>query len=214
MSVVPDHAVVVSTTHVALGCAINAQGQQVCSGPSAGLWATFGVYLLLYLAIGVLSIIATVSVVGKAGYSRWWVLITFVPLVGTIFIFVFAFSTWPVTTEVQMLRARLGERSAYGGSRGSAGFGTGLGQPTYGVPGSASPYAATPDQSPAAQSPLPTFGSFIAEGKVSVVTPPGVSQPSPTPAPGLPPAGWYQNPQDAQGQLRYWDGSNWTDQVQ
>jgi cytochrome c biogenesis protein CcdA len=29
--------------------------------------------------------------------------------------------------------------------------------------------------------------------------------------PGLPKAGWYQDPEGDQGRLRYWDGERWTD---
>ncbi len=213
MSVVPNHEVLSSAVHAALTCATNGQGQPVCIGTSAGLFAGLGVFLFVYLAILVLSILAAVKVVTKAGYSGWWVLITFVPVVGMVFVFIFAFSTWPVTSEVRMLRAQLAGNRGYAGSRGSAGIGAGPGQATHGVPGSFEPFTAAPDNSAGGQAPLPTFGEFITEGNVTVVAPPNVTQPSAPPATGLPPAGWFPNPGDAQGQLRYWDGSAWTDQI-
>lgn len=35
------------------------------------------------------------EVIHKAGYSRAWILIWFVPLVNIIFLWIFAFSRWP-----------------------------------------------------------------------------------------------------------------------
>jgi uncharacterized membrane protein YhaH (DUF805 family) len=213
VSAVPDHVTLVGAVHVALSCATNAAGQIVCPNTSVGLFASLGVLLFVYLAIFVLSILAAVKIVTKAGYSGWWILITLVPLVGTLFIFLFAFSTWPVTREVQMLRAQLGEPRGYRGQRGAAGDGATPSQQVQGIPGFPAPGSSTPDHSPGGPAALPTFGAFITEGKVSVVTPPGASQVGATRATELPPAGWYPNPGDAEGHLRYWDGTNWTDNV-
>jgi uncharacterized membrane protein YhaH (DUF805 family) len=213
MSVVSNHLVLTDVAHAALGCVTNSQGQSICSGPSAGLLASLGIWLFVYLAILVVGFFAMIQVVTKAGYSGWWVLITLIPVVGGLSVIFFAFSTWPVTKEVQMLRSQLAGQRGYGGSRSSAGIRTGPAQPTYGTPASAEPSTSTPDYSSGGQAPLPTFGAFVSEGKVSVVTPPSVTPPSATPATGLPPAGWHPDPESAQGQLRYWDGSIWTDQV-
>ncbi|MGD0312639.1 MAG: DUF2510 domain-containing protein [Acidimicrobiales bacterium] len=212
MNAVPGHAALTGTAHFALGCVTNATGQTVCNGTSTGFFAGLGALLFVYLAILVLGILAAVKVVTKAGYSGWWVLITLIPLVGTVFIFVFAFSTWPVTKEVQMLRAQLAEQRGNGGHRGAAGGGKGLGQPNHGVPDSTGPIPATPEDSSGEHAALPAFGEFLAGGTLSVVTPARVSPTSAPAATELPPAGWYPNPGDALGQLRYWDGSTWTDQ--
>ncbi len=212
MSAGPGPAALVSTAHLALGCVTSATGQTVCNGTSTGFFAGLGAFLFVYLAILVLGILAAVKVVTKAGYSGWWVLITFVPLVGTVFVLVFAFSTWPVTREVQLLRAQLAEHRGQGGYRGAAGRGTGPGGSSHGVSDSAGPIPAAPENSPGEQAALPAFGAFLAGGKLSVLTPPGESPSSEPPPTGLPSAGWYPNPGDALGQLRYWDGSTWTDQ--
>jgi hypothetical protein len=37
-----------------------------------------------------------VMIIRKAGYSGWWVLILFVPIVNFIMIWVFALARWPV----------------------------------------------------------------------------------------------------------------------
>jgi len=212
MNITPGHVALTGAVHLALGCVTDSTGQTVCSGTSAGFFAGLGLLLFVYLALLVLSILAAVNVVSKAGYSGWWVLITFVPLVGMVFVFIFAFSKWPVTKEVQMLRAQLAELRGYGGHRGTAGAGPGRGGRARG----AGPVRAVPGAigvPPGEQAALPTFGEFISEGIQPVVTPPVVTPPGTPPAAGLPPAGWYPNPGDAMGHLRYWDGSTWTDQL-
>ncbi len=60
---------------------------------SAG--AAVGILLIFYLAIAVVSIVAWVKILNKAGYSGWWILIGLVPFVNFIMFLVFAFSTWP-----------------------------------------------------------------------------------------------------------------------
>jgi hypothetical protein len=81
----------------------------------SGAGALVAVVLVVYLAIAVLGIVATVKIVTKAGYSGWYVLLWLVPIVGFVFFLVFAFSDWPV-----LQRLRAAEQSAWveGPSRG------------------------------------------------------------------------------------------------
>ena len=37
-------------------------------------------------------------IVNRAGYSRWWLLTMFVPLLNLIMLWVFAFANWPIST--------------------------------------------------------------------------------------------------------------------
>ena len=53
--------------------------------------------LLIGVALFAVFLWLEVRVLRRAGYSGWWVLITFVPLVNIVMIWVFAFSTWPAT---------------------------------------------------------------------------------------------------------------------
>jgi uncharacterized membrane protein YhaH (DUF805 family) len=46
-------------------------------------------FIILYFA-------AIIRILQKAGYSGWWCLIVFVPVMNVIMFYVFAFSTWPV----------------------------------------------------------------------------------------------------------------------
>jgi len=51
-------------------------------------WLVVAVVLAIY-------IIPAVNIVQRAGYSGWWVLVTLVPLVNIVMLWVFAFSRWP-----------------------------------------------------------------------------------------------------------------------
>jgi uncharacterized membrane protein YhaH (DUF805 family) len=62
-------------------------------GSAAG--GVAAVFLLIYLAVAVLMIVATVKILSKAGYSGWWVLIGLVPIANVVMFVVFAFSDWP-----------------------------------------------------------------------------------------------------------------------
>ncbi len=76
------------------------------------------ILVLLYLAIVVASIVGTAKIISKAGYSAWFVLLAFVPLVNVVMFFVFAFSDWPVQRELRQCR-----QAAYGpGLGGYPGF--------------------------------------------------------------------------------------------
>ena len=77
--------------------------------------------IIVYLAILIASIVGTVKIVSKAGYSGWFVLLAFVPFVNVVMFFVFAFSDWPVQKELRQYR--------------QGGYGTGVG----GYPGPAWP---------------------------------------------------------------------------
>lgn len=71
-------------------------GQTAPSIDTGGLGALLLVLLLVGLSFGVLNIVAWVKIISKAGYSGWWVLAGFVPLLGFIMFLVFAFSDWPI----------------------------------------------------------------------------------------------------------------------
>jgi hypothetical protein len=210
MSKLSTYMALTGAVHEAFGCVTNAAGSTVCNGSSTGLFASLGALLFVYLAILVVGIVAAVKVVTKAGYSGWWVLITIIPLVGTVFVFIFAFSTWPVTREVQMLRAQLAGSRGYRGFGGLQTGGPGTSGPNPGGPVPTGPAPTVPESSVGEEAPLPTFGQFIAGGQQPTVNPPSAGGASPPTS--HPPAGWYPAPGGPTGQLRYWDGSAWTDQ--
>lgn len=60
---------------------------------------------LVGLAVWLIFLIAYIKIISKAGYSGWWVLIMFVPIVNVIMLLVFAYKQWPVQRELAELRA-------------------------------------------------------------------------------------------------------------
>jgi hypothetical protein len=91
------------------------------SSSSSGLIVLI-VLLVVLLLYTVLNIVAVVKIITKAGYSGAWFLILFVPIVGTIMFYVFAFSKWPVIKRLEAIQ-RAGQLS------------TGLGGPYFGPGG-------------------------------------------------------------------------------
>ena len=56
---------------------------------------------LIVIVILALYFIPIVKILQKAGYSGWWRLIVFVPLVNIIMFYVFAFANWPALRDRQ-----------------------------------------------------------------------------------------------------------------
>ena len=88
------------------------------------------VLLAMELGFAVLSIVATVKVITKAGYSGWWILASFVPLLNFVMFLVFAFSKWPI--ERQLEAARRSGRQDFDNS-GRYSWAPALGNPALGA---------------------------------------------------------------------------------
>lgn len=57
-----------------------------------GLWLFF----VVLLALIIWAFVAIFGrIVNRAGYSRWWLLTMFVPILNLIMLWVFAFAAWP-----------------------------------------------------------------------------------------------------------------------
>jgi hypothetical protein len=63
---------------------------------SAGLVTTL---ILIYGGFSALGIAAGVSILRKAGYSPWWVITGFIPLLNVVMVISFAFADWPVLQQ-------------------------------------------------------------------------------------------------------------------
>jgi hypothetical protein len=60
---------------------------------------SFTVWHLFALVVGLLLLWAFIAVFGRilsrAGYSRWWLVTIFIPVLNLIMLWVFAFADWP-----------------------------------------------------------------------------------------------------------------------
>jgi len=56
-------------------------------------------HLLIVIVILILYFLPIMKILQKAGYSGWWCLIVFVPLVNIVMFYVFAFANWPVLRD-------------------------------------------------------------------------------------------------------------------
>ena len=61
-------------------------------------WQILIILIMLGLCLAWTLLLA--RIVGKAGFNKWWSVITFVPILNVIFIWVFAFSEWPVQKPI------------------------------------------------------------------------------------------------------------------
>ena len=65
----------------------------ICGGlPAEWQWVVAAVMPLLLIA---LVAVPVAQVMHRAGHSRWWTILAFVPLLNLIGLWVFAFARWP-----------------------------------------------------------------------------------------------------------------------
>lgn len=85
-------------------------------------------------AIWVIFLIAYVKIISRAGYSGWWVLVMFVPIVNVVMLLIFAFKEWPIQRELAELRGwanQIQRNGPPGGQQGGGqqGYGQNPGYP-------------------------------------------------------------------------------------
>ena len=68
-------------------------------GESMGNTSFWHYLILLFFLL--VYVIPVAMIVKKAGYSAWWCLVAFVPLLNIIMLWVFAFASWPNVREPQ-----------------------------------------------------------------------------------------------------------------
>ena len=54
---------------------------------------------IILILIVFIYLFPVIKILQKAGYSGWWVLVGFVPLLNIIMLWVFAFASWPNLRE-------------------------------------------------------------------------------------------------------------------
>ncbi len=137
------------------------------------------ILVIVYLALAVASIVGTVKIISKAGYSGWFVLLGLVPLVNIVMFFVFAFSDWPVQKELRRYR-----QGGYGAGPGGYPVPPWPTQPAGYVPSTPAGYGTGVPQYPPSGWPPPPGGQAPSSGLPSSVVPPtSWSAPAPTPPP-------------------------------
>ena len=86
---------------------------------------------IIAIAIWIVFLLGYVKIISKAGYSGWWVLIMFVPIVNVIMFLVFAYKEWPIQRELAELRGWANQIQRGGGGQSGPGPGPqGYGQPS------------------------------------------------------------------------------------
>jgi uncharacterized membrane protein YhaH (DUF805 family) len=82
---------------------------------------------LIGLALAVVFFVAYIKIISRAGYSGWWVLVMFVPVLNVVMLLIFAYKQWPIQRELAELRgwANQIQRS----SPGQSGYGQDRGYP-------------------------------------------------------------------------------------
>jgi hypothetical protein len=66
----------------------------------------FGVFGAVFLVAFIFGLICEVKIVSKAGYSGWWVLTAFVPILNFVMFLIFAFGKWPIQTRLETAERR------------------------------------------------------------------------------------------------------------
>ena len=89
---------------------------------------------IVAIAFWIIFLIAYIKIISRAGYSGWWVLIMFVPIVNIIMLLVFAYKEWPIQRELRELRGWANQIQGRGGQSGygQPGNQSNSGQPGYG----------------------------------------------------------------------------------
>lgn len=65
-----------------------------------------GVLLLIWLGVFLFTLLISVKIAMKAGYSTRWGVLALVPFVGFVVLILFAFVEWPIHRELEDLRNR------------------------------------------------------------------------------------------------------------
>jgi hypothetical protein len=111
----------VGITSLTPGQCANVAGQQVpCVTVPGRVTAVFIGFIVISIALTLFSLVCDAKIISKAGYSGWFVLTAFVPIVNFVMFIVFAFAKWPIQQRLEEA-----ERGRYGGGGGYGGSGAG-----------------------------------------------------------------------------------------
>jgi len=148
-------------------------GAQVnCLSVPGQVKGAFVAFIVIAVVVAVFSLVCQVKIITKAGYSGWYVLTGFVPILGFVMFLIFAFGKWPIQERLEA--AERGTSRGYppppysGGSAGP-GPGPGLAPIAGGGPGPGGPGPGGP--APGGSGPGPVPGPVVAAPRVGAGEP-------------------------------------------
>jgi uncharacterized membrane protein YhaH (DUF805 family) len=59
------------------------------------------VHLIIFVVLLLVYLLPIIKILHKAGYSGWWCILAFIPLVNIIFLWIFAYADWPTLRAAQ-----------------------------------------------------------------------------------------------------------------
>jgi hypothetical protein len=125
-------------------------GAQVsCLSVPGQVKGVFVAFIVIAIAVALFSLVCQVKIITKAGYSGWYVLTGFVPILGFVMFLIFAFGKWPIQQRLEAAERGTGRGyppPPYSGGGPGPGPGPGPG----GGPGGGGPFAGSPVRQPGA----------------------------------------------------------------
>jgi hypothetical protein len=77
-------------------------GAQVnCLSVPGQVKGAFVAFIVIAIVVAVFSLVCQVKIITKAGYSGWYVLTGFVPILGFVMFLIFAFVKWPIQERLE-----------------------------------------------------------------------------------------------------------------
>jgi len=159
-----------------------ADGQTECLSLPHQVTTFFTGFFVVLIVAGIFGLICQVKIIRKAGYSGWYVLTGFVPVLGLVMFLIFVFKKWPIQERLE--RAERGVGRGYPPPPSTAGPGGGTGGGAGGGAGGG------PGPAPQWGPPAGPSGSFVPQpavatpGAVAVAVAPGAAAAGAVPGAG------------------------------
>jgi len=98
--------------HGASALPCNTQANLDCVSVPSNVTAIFVVFGVISAVVSIFLLVCEVKIISKAGYSGWFVLTAFVPILNIVMFIIFAFAKWPVQEQLEAAQ-RAGGRGYY-----------------------------------------------------------------------------------------------------
>ena len=131
----------------------NTQTNQLdCISVPRNVTAVFLVFVVFAIVVFIFTLVCEVKIISKAGYSGWFVLTAFVPILNIVMFIIFAFAKWPVQEQLETAQRAAGR----GYSPPPFGQGPPRGPVPVPTPGASSPSGPVGSAAPWGPPPAPT----------------------------------------------------------